>query len=210
MENENLDSMELENENTENTENPTEPPVAPDNPDTPDTPTDPVTPDEPTDPTEPDLSTWTYKDIDDFYNRVRMALGAVSETTIPDEYMDYPEKAPFAENYIKARVPKWQELDKTKFAIFESVIVYQTAIFFQSIVANKHIRKKSIPTITLEYSDLVDFNLNGMSLSDIVDWLVAQLNEEEDKQTGFIGFRVTPTKTRVTGGCCCGKRNYKR
>ena len=53
---------------------------------------------------------WSYKTIDNFYERVRMALGAVSQTTLPDEYIDYPEKAPFAESVVKSRVPLWKEL----------------------------------------------------------------------------------------------------
>lgn len=140
---------------------------------------------------------WTYQDIQDFHNRVRMALGAVSETTLPDEYIDYPEKAPFAESTIKSRIPMWAELDDEKFKIFESIIVYQTASLFQSIVSNKYITKKQIPTITLEYSDSVNFDINGMSLRDLIDLLVSELNGE-NVGSSFFGFKVTK------GGFCRG------
>ena len=137
---------------------------------------------------------WSYKTIDNFYERVRMALCAVSQTTLPDEYIDYPEKAPFAESVVKSRVPLWKELSDEKFAIFESIVVYQTASLFQSLVASKYVKKKQIPTITLEYSENVDFDISGMSLSDLVDWLVSELNGD-NVGSKFIGFRVTK------GGC---------
>lgn len=137
---------------------------------------------------------WTYKSIENFYERVRMALGAVSQTTLPDEYIDYPEKAPFAESVAKSRVPLWSELSDEKFSIFESIVVYQTASLFQSLVASKYVKKKQIPTITLEYSESVNFDINSMSLSDLVDLLVSELNGDS-VGSSFFGFRVTK------GGC---------
>lgn len=137
---------------------------------------------------------WTYKSIENFYERVRMSLGAVSQTTLPDEYIDFPEKAPFAESVSKSRVPLWKELSDEKFAIFESIVVYQTASLFQSLVASKYVKKKQIPTITLEYSESVNFDINSMSLSDIVDLLVSELNGDS-VGSQFFGFRVTK------GGC---------
>lgn len=135
------------------------------------------------------LTDWSYKDIEDFYNRVRMALGKASEATVSDADIDVYEKAPFAEILIKSRVPKWQELEEEKFKIFESAIVYQTACFFQSIVTSKHISKKQIPTITIEYNDSIDFDIDGLDLGSLVDLLVSQLNGETG--SNFIGFRVT-------------------
>lgn len=133
---------------------------------------------------------WSYKEISDFYNRVRMALGAVSEATLPNEYIDYQEKAPFAEATVKLRVPLWESLDETKFKVFESIVVYQTASLFQSIVSNKYIKKKQIPTITLEYADKANFDIDGMTLTELVDFLVSQLNGT-DVGSSFFGFRVT-------------------
>lgn len=179
------------------------PPVDPDNPD------EPIQPETPPDePEEPDRDNWTYKDISDFYERVRLALNAVSDVTLPDKYMDYPEKAPFSEAYIKGRVPHWKELPEEKFAIFESVIVYQTATLFQSIVSSKRVKKQAIPTITLEYSDKEDFLLDGMSLKDMIEYLIGTLNDEEQDKATFIGFRVTDGTNGYcerfvnAGGCC--------
>lgn len=133
---------------------------------------------------------WTYKDIPNFYDRVRMALRAVSSTTLPDEYIDYQEKAPFAESLIKSRVPLWKELDDDKFKVFESIVVYQTAALFQSFVLSKAVKKKQIPTITLEYSESTNFDIDRLTLSDIIDYLVAELNGT-NVGSAFFGFRVT-------------------
>lgn len=140
-------------------------------------------------------SSWSYKDISSFYDRVRMALGAVSAQTIPDEYMDFPEKAPMAQRIISARVPSWMELDEQKFAVFESAIIYKTASLFQSVVSNNRIIKKSLPTITLQYSDSINFDTDGMGLSDLVELLIAELNGTEyDVGSEYNGFRVTGSK----------------
>lgn len=145
---------------------------------------------------------WSYKDIVEFYDRVRMALSAVSSQTLPDSYMDLPEKAPFAERYIKSRVPQWKDLDEEKFAIFESIIVYQTATMFQSLVSNKHIRKKSIPTISLQYSDNIDNLISGMSLKDMIEWLLSEINGIETG-SGYIGFKVTTGTQNKKNICGC-------
>lgn len=171
------------------------------NPDSVGTPETPVEP--PTEPTEPSRDNFTYKDIVDFYERVRLALNAVSEVTLPDKYMDYPEKAPFSEMYVKGRVPHWKELSDEKFAVFESIIVYKTASLFQSLVSNKRIKKKSIPTITLEYFD--DGQISDMSLDDMVEYLLGELNDEENITANFIGFKVTDAKNR-----CCKRAVYGR
>lgn len=181
-------------ENPDETTEPIEPtdPVEPTEPEEPiePTPEEPEEPEEPTEPELPDRENWTYHDIENFYERVRLALNAVSEVTLPDRYMDYPEKAPFAEAYIKSRVPNWMMLSLEKFAIFESIIVYQTAVLFQSLVGSKNIVKKAIPTITLQYSDKIDYMIDGMNLSDMVEYLIGKLSEEET-ESNFYGFRVT-------------------
>lgn len=137
---------------------------------------------------------WSYKSIENFYDRVRMVLDAASETTLPNEYIDYPEKAPFAESTIRTRIPMWKDLDDEKFSIFESIIVYQTAILFKSLVSSKYVKKKQIPTITLEYGESSNYDINGMGLSDVVDLLVSELNGDSIGNN-FFGFRFTK------GGC---------
>lgn len=134
---------------------------------------------------------WSYKNIQDFYDRVRMALGAVSMVTLPDEYMDYPEKAPFAELAVRSRIKDFDSVPDDKFPLVESAVVYKTAALFQSLVSSKSVKKKQIPTITLEYKDDIDFTINGMSISDYVDLLIDQINDDGSVGSKFIGFRVT-------------------
>lgn len=133
---------------------------------------------------------WSYKNIQNFYDRVRMALGAVSMVTLPDEYMDYPEKAPFAELAVRSRIKDFDSVPDDKFPLVESAVVYKTAALFQSLVSSKSVKKKQIPTVTLEYNDNVDFTINGLSLSEYVDFLIAEINGEQ-AGSRFIGFRVT-------------------
>lgn len=143
---------------------------------------------------------WSYKNIENFYERVRMVLGAVSSVTLPDEYIDFPEKAPFAEASVRLRVKNFESLSDDKFLIFESAVVYKTASLFQSLISNKSVKKKQIPTITLEYKDDIDFTINGMSISDYVDLLIDQINDDGSVGSKFIGFRVTDG-----GKPCCWK-----
>lgn len=159
---------------------------------------DPENPDTPPEET-PDKDKWTYKDIENFYDRVRMTLNATSDVRLPDSYIDFPEKAPFAEATIKARIPMWKELNDEQFLIFESLIVYQTAALLVSYIASMTVKKKQIPTITLEYNDSNMFDVNGMNLSDYIDYLVAQLNGNS-VGSSFIGFRVTDGTP-----CCCNR-----
>lgn len=133
---------------------------------------------------------WSYKNIQNFYDRVRMALGAVSMVTLPDEYIDFPEKAPFAELVIRNRIKDFDSVPDDKFPLVESAVVYKTAALFQSLVSSKSVKKKQIPTVTLEYNDNVDFTINGLSLSEYVDFLIAEINGEQ-AGSRFIGFRVT-------------------
>ena len=61
---------------------------------------------------------------------------------------------------------------------------------FESIISNKFVKKQQIPTITLEYGSSYRNDIDGMSLKDIVDYLVSQLLGEE-VGSGYFGFRVT-------------------
>ncbi len=133
--------------------------------------------------------TWTYKDIDNFYGRVRALLDNISDVSLPDKYIDMQEKAPFAESYAKARVPGWSTLNEDNFALFESAIIYKTASMFESLVNSNAIKKKELPTIKLEYFSRSQTEIGGMSLSDLADVLIASLSGDDG--VDFIGFAVT-------------------
>lgn len=134
---------------------------------------------------------WSYKDIPDFYNRVRALLDNISDVSLPDKYMDMQEKAPAAMRYAQMRTDGWSNLGEGDFEIFQSAIVYKTASMFENLGSSKAIKKKKLPTITLEYFERKSsfVKMNGMTLSDIADSLLSELND--DVGTGFIGFMVT-------------------
>lgn len=138
---------------------------------------------------------WEYKDIISFYDRVRMLLNNVSNVSLTDDMIDYYEKAPSAELYVKKRVPNWQELDDTKFKMFESAIVYLTASYNQNYAMSKVAKKRQLPTMTIEYTaDQINMTPNGtFSLKEIADGLINEINGiPDDNLMTVIGFRVTP------------------
>ncbi len=135
-----------------------------------------------------DKTEWNYKEIFDFYNRVRTVLDGISATSLPDKYIDMPEKALYSEIYAKKRVPGWATLSEQDFAIFESAIVYKTASMFESLVSSSAVRKKELPTISLEYFARSAVKVNGLSLSELADLLLDGITGNEVE---FIGFMVT-------------------
>lgn len=132
---------------------------------------------------------WSYKEIEDFYDRVRAVLDNLSSASLPDKYIDMPEKAPFAELYAKSKVRTWASLDETNAALFESAIVYKTASLFESLVSSNAIKKKELPTISLEYFQNKSIQMNGLSLGELADSLLDEINGFVG--IGVIGFEVT-------------------
>ncbi len=135
---------------------------------------------------------WNYTFIEDFYDRVRALLNNASNTLIPNEKIDYHEKAPTAEFMVKSKILNWTELDESKFAIFETAIVYLTASFFENYVLSQKARRKELPSMSIEYysKETNIMPMNGMSLKDYSDMLIGQILGE-DNSVDFIGFMVT-------------------
>ncbi len=134
---------------------------------------------------------WSYQDIDNFYNRVRAELDNVSNGSLTDEQMDMPEKAPYAEAKIKNSVPSWetyQTEDLDRFAIFESCIVIQTAMYFESYVDNRRPNSMKSSSIEIQFSESSTL-LYKQSLLEKLEERLALI--EEDGTTTFFGFRVT-------------------
>ncbi len=132
---------------------------------------------------------WSYKDIPDFYNRVRTVLDGLSVVSLPDKYIDMQEKAPYSELYAKRRVPGWAALGEEDFALFESAIVYKTASMFESLASSNVVKEKALPTITLKYFARNAVQVNGLSLSELADLLLGELSGDDGLD--FIGFMVT-------------------
>lgn len=137
-----------------------------------------------------------YREIANFYDRVRALLGS-TESTLPDETIDYPENAPFAEQIIKRKVPKWEELDEDKRLLFETAIVYQTAIRVKPFSGgNNQIKIGQTQSLKIEYRENETGNLDD-ALQSTLDDLLGELDEElADGELSFISFDITNRRCR--------------
>lgn len=137
-----------------------------------------------------------YCEIANFYDRVRALLGS-TESTLPDETIDYPENAPFAEQIIKRKVPKWEELDEDKRLLFETAIVFQTAIQVKPFsVGNNQIKIGQTQSLKIEYREDETGNLDD-ALQSTLDDLLGELDEEfADGGLSFIPFDITNRRCR--------------
>ena len=137
-----------------------------------------------------------YREIANFYDRVRALLGS-TESTLLDETIDYPENAPFAEQIIKRKVPKWEELDEDKRLLFETAIVYQTAIRVKPFSGgNNQIKIGQTQSLKIEYRENETGNLDD-ALQSTLDDLLGELDEEfADGGLSFISFDITNRRCR--------------
>lgn len=137
-----------------------------------------------------------YREIANFYDRVR-ALPGSTESTLPDETIDYPENAPFAEQIIKRKVPKWEELDEDKRLLFETAIVYQTAIRVKPFSGgNNQIKIGQTQSLKIEYRENETGNLDD-ALQSTLDDLLGELDEEfADGGLSFLSFDITNRRCR--------------
>ena len=132
----------------------------------------------------------TYKDIPDFYNRVLRLINMQGSTEL-NTFIDYAENAPFAEAIIKSYVLQWETLDEGKMPLFESAVVYQTAINMYDVYSNGDKKVTQTTSMKIEYferdvSQLIE--LLNKKLFEIIN----KLNEgKEIEGTDFIGFMVT-------------------
>lgn len=137
-----------------------------------------------------------YREIANFYDRVRALLGS-AESTLPDETIDYPENAPFAEQIIKRKVPKWEELDEDKKLLFETAIVYQTAIRVKPFSGgNNQIKIGQTQSLKIEYRENETGNLDD-ALQSTLDDLLGELDEEfAGGGLSFLSFDITNRRCR--------------
>lgn len=132
----------------------------------------------------------TYKDIPDFYDRVLRLIGMQgSENLIT--FIDYAENAPFAESIIKSYVLQWETLDEEKIPLFESAIIYQTAINMYNIYRNGDKKVTQTTSMKIEYFERDATNLLNF-LNKMLFEILNKINEGENIEgTDFIGFMVT-------------------
>lgn len=129
----------------------------------------------------------TYRDIADFYDRVRASL-QIDSSVLGDTKIDYPEYAPLAERQIKKKITQWETFTGEDLTDFETAIVLQTAIKCYAQVPN-NIKAKQTANMKIEYKD----KTNPTSL---IDNLIEKLNEilimlTDADEDLFIGFVVT-------------------
>lgn len=136
------------------------------------------------------MSYTTYKDIPDFYNRVLRLINMQGSTELTT-FIDYAENAPFAESILKEYVSSWNELEEEKIPLFESAVVYQTAINMYDVYSNGDKKVTQTTSMKIEYFE--------RDVSQIIELLnkklfeiISKLNEgKEIEGTDFIGFMVT-------------------
>lgn len=161
-------------------------------------PVEPDTPDIPVEPIEPEPNLYYYAKIKNFYDRVKSSLSG-SGNFITNEVIDYPENAPMSEMWIKNRVPSWESLEGFKKDLFDTCIVYATCAMLCPMAYATTVTEQTTPSLTLKYADKIK-DKPCQRFFDLVDDLIAQINEEEIKN--FLGFKVTKSYRN-----CC-KRGY--
>lgn len=138
-----------------------------------------------------------YREIANFYDRVRALTGSTT-STLPDETIDYPENAPFAEQIIKRKVPKWEELDEDKRLLFETAIVYQTAIRVKPFRGSgNEIKIGQTQSLKIEYRENESVNLDDV-LQSTLDDLLREFDEEglSDDGLSLLAFDITNRRCR--------------
>ena len=130
----------------------------------------------------------TYRDIADFYDRVRASL-QIDKTVLENNKIDYPEYALLAERQMKKKLPQWETFTGEDLTDFETAIVLQTAIKCYSQVPN-NIKAKQTANMKIEYKDTKN------TKTSLMDILVEQLSEilimlTDADEDLFIGFVVT-------------------
>ncbi len=130
-----------------------------------------------------------YKNILNFYDRVRNVVGK-DIIDFPNEVIDYYEYAPLAETLVKRAVPLWEELDEYKMEIFQSAIVYQTALNAIPILGINTFKATQTTSIKIEYKDNNDSI--KMAIEEMLDKLINELNRTDGLETAdFIGFELS-------------------
>ena len=152
-------------------------------------------------PIEVGIPIWEYKNIPDFYNRVRGALNIGN--TLSDTTIDYFENAPMAEMIIKKRVPQWEELDNLKRLLFETCIIYQTCYILCPQFSSSRITKMKDPSLEVDYATNVN-EKPCARFAELIDDLIAQINEEEQPPF-FLGFEVTKS---ALNDCPCRRKLF--
>lgn len=135
----------------------------------------------------------SYKDIVNFYDRVRK-LSGFKEEKLPNEVIDYYENAPIQEQELLIMVKDVDLLPEAKRPIFESALIYKTAIAILNSYGGTpaddgNIKVAQTTNLKIEYFE------NGTR--SILTNLYIKLNEllkallGEDYSTDCVRFQIT-------------------
>lgn len=138
-------------------------------------------------PEEPkEENTYLYKNIENFYERVRFSLNAGA--SISDEMIDFFENAPLAEKIIKEMIPDYADLEENEYLLFETCIVFQTCYALCPVVSQRRIARQKDPSLEIEFLDKSgDFGCERFLM--MVDDLFRRITGEEPSP--FYALKVT-------------------
>ena len=103
--------------------------------------------------------------------------------------IDYAENASLAEMIIKDKVPNWESFDSSKEVLFETAIIYQTAI--QNISVAQRSKYKVKQTTSLKVEMAKDDTDLSQSLNDTLSILINKLNQDSFQYSNFSYFTTT-------------------
>lgn len=130
-----------------------------------------------------------WENIEMFDNRVCSLLG-IETDELSHQTLMYPENAPLAEMIIKGKVTFWQELTEEQIPIFESCVVYQTAIRNIRLAISNREKVNQTPTLKLEFFE--DDGLDLLAeLEEMLELLLNQLLYDTFEYPSITQFTVT-------------------
>ncbi len=141
---------------------------------------------------------WNYTDIADFYDRVRGLLETVSDSSLPNDKIDMPERAPTAEREVKRLVSRWSTIvseNGDDFQDLQSAVVYRTAMFFEEYANKTTVKRRKVASVDVEYNS--DYQPTGRTSSLVSDYedIIYRLTEGYSTRSLYC-MKVTPTNWR--------------
>lgn len=134
-------------------------------------------------------------EIENFHDRVRACLHTDS-STISDAVINYPEYSDYAEKTVKSIVTDWESLTGDDLTLFESCVIWQTAIFLWPLASGANIKVDQTTHAKQEYFQS-DYKMILQSLKDRLYESFALLSEEYAVAEIFPIFTVSnPEKRR--------------
>lgn len=133
-----------------------------------------------------------YKEIEDFYDRVRSLTGFQTDK-LPNSTIDHYENAPRAEKQILSLIKDIESFDQEKLPVLETSIIYKTAISlvrtYSTTVGEGNIKIAQTINLKVEYFENAGNNISS-DLEAILNDLLAELLGE-DFSPNIVRFEIT-------------------